>query len=129
MTASEIGKLGELTACRYLSGTGFEVLRQNYRSRQGEVDIIASDNQYIIFAEVKTRKPDSVVSGIDAVDPKKRRRLYLAATKYMMEVGSDRQPRFDVISIVAEPFGETLKIHSIEHFTDVFGAEVCDEVF
>ena len=51
----EIGKKGETVAVRYLKKQGYRIVEQNYRSKVGEIDIIARDKQSLVFVEVKTR--------------------------------------------------------------------------
>lgn len=55
MNKAVTGKLGELAAGRYLRENGYEIITANYRCRLGEIDIIAKQNKYICFVEVKTR--------------------------------------------------------------------------
>ena len=51
----EIGNLGENIAAKYLESSGYHILDRNFRARQGELDIIAVDNDELVFVEVKTR--------------------------------------------------------------------------
>ncbi len=124
----DIGRLGEDYACELLREKGFEITVRNYHTRRGEVDVIATDSEFILFVEVKTRKVNSLVSGEEAVNVSKRKKIYLAATDYMMKNPVDRQPRFDVIAITANTEREVYIIKS-EHYENAFGAEVCDEIF
>jgi len=124
MTGYERGRLGEDFAARQLSDTGYEIIQRNYRIRGGEIDIIARGHGYIVFAEVKLRADNAMVSGLDAVDIAKMRRIYKAAVKWLCEHPCDDQPRFDVMEIVAKSDSFTLT-----HIENAFGAEVCDEIF
>ncbi len=128
MKKLDTGRVGEDYACWLLMDKGFDIIDRNYHTRRGEVDIIACNGEYILFVEVKTRKADSLVSGEEAVNASKRRKIYLAATDYMMRNPIDRQPRFDVIVITANTENEVYIIKS-EHYENAFGAEVCDEIF
>lgn len=128
MKKLDTGRVGEDYACRLLEEKGFEIICRNYHTRRGEVDIIACDSEYILFVEVKTRKVNSLVSGEDAVNASKRRKIYLAATDYLLRNPIDRQPRFDVIVITANTENVVYIIKS-EHYENAFGAEVCDEIF
>lgn len=128
MKRLEIGRIGEDFACEMLKNKGFEIITRNYHTRRGEVDIIAKNDEYILFVEVKTRKVDFLVSGEEAVNAAKRKKIYLAATDYLMKNPIDRQPRFDVITIVTDNRKQVDIINS-EHYENAFGAEVCDEVF
>ncbi len=128
MKKLEIGRLGEDFACEMLKQKGFEIITRNYHTRRGEVDIIASNDEFILFVEVKTRKADSLVSGEEAVNAIKRKKVYLAAIDYLMKNPIDRQPRFDVITLITDSRKQVDIINS-EHYENAFGAEVCDEVF
>lgn len=103
--AQSIGKRGEQAAAAYLEQKGFRVLERNFHSPYGEVDIIAENGQYIIFVEVKTRKPGSMVEGIEAVDAAKREKLAKTAQLYLQKSPCGLQPRFDVIQVT--PTGES----------------------
>lgn len=121
MSTKDTGDRGENAACVLLESKGYEIVERNYHSRRGEVDIICKNDDYIVFVEVKTRKKSSMVSGCEAVDAVKRKKVFLTAVKFLSENPCELQPRFDVISVVEG--GET------EHIENAFGSEVCDEVF
>lgn len=128
MKKLEIGRLGEDYACKILENKGFTVTARNYHTRRGEVDIIAENTDLILFVEVKTRKANSLVSGEDAVNQVKRRKICLAAMDFLLKNPKDKQPRFDVIAITADTENEVNIIKS-EYYENVFGTEVCDEIF
>lgn len=90
------GKSGEELVAAFLRKNGWTVIKQNYHSRFGEIDIIAENGEYIIFTEVKTRKKSSLVSGAEAVDVHKQQRIILTAQDFLSKLHSDLQPRFDV---------------------------------
>ena len=71
MNSVEIGNIGEDYVCSYLIKQGYEIVERNYRIRGGEIDIIAVNNDYIAFVEVKSRKPNSMVGGFNAIDKRK----------------------------------------------------------
>lgn len=75
MNRAMTGVYGELYAGRYLRDNGYSIVTANYHCRFGEIDIIASDKNYIAFVEVKTRDVGFVVSGKEAVDYGKRKRI------------------------------------------------------
>ncbi len=124
MNAREKGLLGESAAADYLRGKGYDIIERNYHSRSGEIDIIASGHGYIVFAEVKLRAERALVSGLEAVDARKMRRIYKTACRWLQEHPSELQPRFDVIQITRSESG-----FAFEHIEHAFGAEVCDEIF
>ena len=67
----EIGKKGETVAVRYLKKQGYRIIEQNYRSKAGEIDIIAREKQSLVFVEVKTRSSRSFGSPKWAITAKK----------------------------------------------------------
>ena len=73
MKSSDIGKIGEELVCRYLIKRGYNIISRNYRIKGGEIDIIAENGDYLAFVEVKTRKPDGLTNGFDAVTKRKQR--------------------------------------------------------
>lgn len=106
-TRKEIGYAGEAEVCRYLEERGFSVALQNYTTAHGEIDIIAKDEKYIVFCEVKTRKDLSYAKRYGrpakAVNEEKREHLLYAAKQYLREhAASDislLQPRMDVAEV------------------------------
>lgn len=103
MTQKEIGTWGEEYAARHLLQQGWNILRRNYYSRYGEIDIIAFDAQYILFVEVKTRAPGSWSTPAQAVDKAKQRRLLLTAQAFLAQYPVNLQPRFDVCEVYLNP--------------------------
>ena len=77
------GKNGERLTAEFLRSKGCTVIKMNYHSRFGEIDIIAETKEYIIFTEVKTRAEGSLISPAEAVDAHKRRRLILTAEDFL----------------------------------------------
>ena len=94
------GEAGEDHACVFLRGAGFRVLERNFRCRSGEVDVIATDGDTVVFVEVKERHGDTHGEGHESVTFGKRRRLVRAAVLYASRKGLSESPlRFDVVSI------------------------------
>ena len=85
MGKAETGKRGELAVARYLREHGYAVLTANYRCRFGEIDIIAEDETYICFVEVKTRGEGMRYAPADAVDARKRQRILTTAELYLAQ--------------------------------------------
>jgi len=120
MTKSEIGKLGEESVCAYLKDRGFKIAARNYRIKGGEIDIIAEDGFYIAFVEVKSRKPDSMVTGFEAVNKRKRGLIIKTAADYCCRHPNFLQPRFDVAQVIIED-GKVLSIDYITNAYDTTG--------
>ena len=107
MNIGKVGENGEKRVAEFLRKNGFSVVKRNYQCRYGEIDIIAESKQYILFVEVKTRKRDALISGMDAVDAHKQSRLVLAAQNYISKTNCEKQPRFDVaeVTVFEKPDG------------------------
>ena len=114
---AKTGNSGEKLAAEYLRKHGFIISQRNFHSRFGEIDIIAENEQYILFVEVKTRKVGAKVSPAESVDIHKQRKIVSTAKVYMMKSYCTLQPRFDVAEIeVSELAGrEEYKINYIEN--------------
>ena len=100
------GRAGEVMAAAYLECRGFSVLSRNWRSRQGEIDLICSSGKDIVFVEVKTREDTNFGLPGDALTPKKRRRLVRAASLYLSQNDLWTRPcRFDLLSVSLQEGG------------------------
>ncbi|MGI9297702.1 MAG: YraN family protein [Gammaproteobacteria bacterium] len=100
MTAAHIaaGKDAERTAAAFLQSRGLQVLARNYRSRRGEIDIVAEDGRTLVFVEVRRRK--RLTDAAESIDGRKRARLTAAAAQYLAD-GDSRPCRFDAILVDA----------------------------
>jgi len=120
------GSLGEQIAADHLVEAGYEILERNFRTRRGELDLIAADARAIVFCEVKTRVAggrSGPALALDAVGPAKRRRLRRLAMEWLRErraaggVPHRERLRFDAIGITISPGGRLL---ALDHVTDAF---------
>ncbi|MCK5558621.1 MAG: YraN family protein [Candidatus Hydrogenedentes bacterium] len=120
LRTSEIGKAGEKLAVRALRRAGYRVLTRNFRARGGEIDVVADHRGTIVFVEVKTRRSDSFASPELSVNSRKRRNLARAAW-YFLELNSltERDCRFDIVSIVNEPQSGRPKVEIIPNAFEV----------
>lgn len=113
-----LGKAGEDLAAAHLRQNNYRIIERNFRSKLGEIDIIASIGKTLIFCEVKTRLSTRYGYPFEAVTSRKQQtiravaELYLAMAKGLYEFDSIR---FDVISILRE--GRSFKV---EHITNAF---------
>ena len=99
-TRKSLGSRGEEIAVKFLKKNRYKILERNYKSKLGEIDIIARDKDTLCFIEVKTRKNAHYGLPQEAVDKYKRSRLIKAALFYMKEKKlSDCSFRFDVIAV------------------------------
>ncbi len=98
----DLGLKGEEIALREIKKRGYKVLERNYKTSLGEVDIIAKDGDVLVFIEVKTRRK-SIVAAKEAVDRRKKKKLYQLALAYMKKRGFiGNKARFDVVAISME---------------------------
>lgn len=113
------GRWGEALAAEYLRRHRYEIVAAGYRSRFGEIDLIAKNRKYIVFVEVKLRKSAEFGRAMEFVDARKQSRIRTTATLYLAENETTLQPRFDVIEIYA-PLGAETKKPEIYHLEDAF---------
>jgi putative endonuclease len=121
-----LGALGERLAAEHLARAGYVVLARNYRTRFGEIDIIAADSRCLVFCEVKTRVAGLPRSGpsdpLDAIGPRKRRQLRAMAREWLAAENTRDRPhrpelRFDAIGIVVTSRGV---LASLDHLMNAF---------
>jgi putative endonuclease len=95
-----LGKTGEDLACRELERRGYAIITRRYRSRGGEIDIVARDGDTIVFVEVKARENRAFGDAAEAVTGLKQRKIVQLAVEYLMRHHLANRPcRFDVVSI------------------------------
>jgi putative endonuclease len=95
-----IGKEGEDRAAQFLSKQGYRILERNYRTRSGEIDLIALHQGEVVFVEVKTRTSNAFGAPELAVTPQKQQRMIKAALGYIKHKKLHQVPcRFDVVAI------------------------------
>mgnify|MGYP000085479978 CR=1 FL=1 len=110
-----IGDKGEELAVKFLKKKGYKIIKRNYRTPTGEIDIIAKDGDKLVFVEVKTRTDSLFGHPVEAVDYRKQRKIKTAALHYLATQKKEMPARFDIISIRIGPDGKT-----IEHLKDAF---------
>lgn len=115
----EKGQLGEDAVCAELEKRGHKIVARNYRKRTGEIDIISETDENIVFTEVKARKANCLVSGMEAVNFTKRKRIVLTADTYLTENPTKLQPRYDIAEVTLTR-GETPRVVRID---------ICEEAF
>ena len=99
-----VGIQYEQTAAKYLTMQGYQILEKNFSCRQGEIDLIAKDGEWLVFVEVKYRKTAAFGTPAEAVDKRKQQRIYRAASQYLYQSGYGQGQicRFDVVVILGE---------------------------
>jgi putative endonuclease len=111
-----LGKSGEQAAAEYLQGCGFRILDRNWRSADGEIDIVAVERQVLVICEVKSRTSVRHGSPLEAVSRAKRSRLRRLAVQWLNAHGVRfDQVRIDVVGLTYEGTGG----FTIEHIRGV----------
>ena len=120
--------MGEQLAAEHLARRGYQILERNYRTRFGELDIVASDGRTLVFCEVKTRRarsargdePFGSLGPLDSVGPAKREQVRRMAGRWLSERRNHPRAvllRFDAIGIRLDAAGELV---SLDHVEDAF---------
>ncbi len=111
------GRTGEQVAASFLSGRGYRVLAKNQRTPLGELDLICSQLKQIVVVEVKARSGEEFGTGLEAIGPRKARRLRAAAMWWLSERGLlPCAVRFDAVVVSLDGFGLP---RSLEHVKDI----------
>ncbi|HED12326.1 MAG TPA: YraN family protein [Gammaproteobacteria bacterium] len=103
-TTTRIGQRGEQIAGNHLQSRGLQILHRNFRSRAGEIDLIARDADEIVFVEVRLRKSNRFGSAAESVGHQKQQRIRTTAQVYLQQYRQiDTACRFDVVAITGTP--------------------------
>ncbi len=111
-----LGDLGERWAAEHLERLGFAVIERNYRSRYGEIDLIAHDARTLVFCEVKTRR-SGVRSPFESIGTLKQRQVRRMATEWLAERRDrPRAPdlRFDAVAVTVDARGRLARLEHLE---------------
>lgn len=99
----KFGQYGEALAARYLKKLGYKILCVNYRTRFGEIDIIAKDKETVVFVEVKSRSSSAYGGPKYAITPAKRKKISINALHYLKSTDQmNAKARFDVVTVLSE---------------------------
>jgi putative endonuclease len=117
-----VGALGERIAGRHLEARGYELLDRNFRTRYGEIDIVASGRGALVFCEVKTRVEGAAgaFAPLASVGPRKQRQLRRMAAQWLADgarprAAGGREIRFDAIGVTLDPSGRLLSLDHVEN--------------
>lgn len=114
VTAQDTGRRGEAAAARYYINRGYTLLDHNYKTRQGELDLVLQKGELVVIAEVKTRAENAWYRPQEAVTWAKQQRILLAAQAYLQTNGLlEKTIRFDVVEALTLPQGG-FAIHCIQ---------------
>ena len=125
ISKSEIGKHGEDIACKFLKKEGYKIVARNKHESHNEIDIIASNKEYIVFVEVKTRSVEDDLfnpygTPASAVTASKQEKLIAAARSYLRGNPTNKQPRMDVVEVYLKK--GTKSVLKINHFENSYHA-------
>jgi putative endonuclease len=118
MKRKETGTIGENIAANYLSKRGYKIRERNYRTREGEIDIIAEKDGTLVFVEVRTKTSRRFGTAEESITERKKKRLIALAETYLSDCGE--QPAFcriDIVAIDLNAKGELLRLNLIENAT------------
>jgi putative endonuclease len=121
-----LGELGERLARQHLTTRGYRVLDRNFRTRHGEIDVVAAGDGCLVFCEVKTRiahGPPGPFGPLAAVGPRKQRQVRRMAARWLAERanrlgGEGGRPatiRFDAIGVTLSPGGSLVNLDHVEN--------------
>jgi len=119
-----LGRQGEEIATAHLRGLGYEIIARNWRTRLGELDIIARDGDWLVFVEVRARRaatggrPPVLGSPEESVTPRKQMRLAAMSEAYLFELPWPGPWRIDVIALELWPDGAIARLN---HLRDAVG--------
>ncbi len=117
---TKLGSEGERAARSYLQSQGYNILECNYRCRYGEIDIVATDGEDMVFVEVRTKRSKSFGTPEESLSKAKQRRLILTSESYLQacEALPDHW-RIDLVSVRFSPGTETPRIDHMKHAVQV----------
>jgi putative endonuclease len=112
LARQRLGREGEQLACAELERLGYRLLSRRYRTRYGEIDIVAEDGEVLVFVEVKARTDDSFGHPAEAVTDQKQHRVVAMAEAYLArEQVGDRVCRFDVVAVDGTGAGAAITVY------------------
>jgi putative endonuclease len=97
--AQAAGGAAEDAAARFLEDRGLAIVARNYRTRMGEIDLIARDGETLVFVEVRMRSSDHYGGGAESIGWRKRSRIEAAARQYLALLRREPACRFDVVTL------------------------------
>ncbi len=112
--------MGENMVARFLRKNGCTLIKRNFQTRFGEIDMIAETQEYILFVEVKIREEDTVVPIEEVVDARKRKRMLLAAERFLTLYHTELCPRFDVALVTAQPGEDGSETYRLRYIKNAF---------
>jgi putative endonuclease len=117
-----LGSIGEDHAAAHLERAGYRILERNFRTRHGEIDVVACNERHLVFCEVKTRRAGGSIGPVtpfEAIGRAKQRKLRAIAGQWFKAHAADPRPyprhaRFDAIGIVIDARGRLVALDHLE---------------
>ncbi|HLJ68703.1 MAG TPA: YraN family protein [Chloroflexota bacterium] len=117
-----VGAFGEAWTCGYLTRRGYRIIERNVRLSRGEIDIVASQGDALVFVEVKTRRSRAFGSPQSSITHARYRRLANAVEEYLSARGLEpARYRIDVVALELGPSGDVIHCELIENAEDPAG--------
>ncbi len=115
-SSKQIGDFGEKLALKYLRKRGYRIRETNFRCREGEIDIIAQDKDYLVFVEVRTRRGSDFGTPEESLTMAKKERLISLALAYL-QTNRNLPPlwRLDVVAIELDQDNQISRIELIQN--------------
>jgi putative endonuclease len=111
-----VGRAGETAAITHLKGQGYQIIARDWRSRIGQIDIVAEDDGTLVVVEVKARRGSTFGLPQEAVDARKQHKLRMLLENYRAATKRQKQPcRIDVLGVMLD---ESLAVSHCEHIKD-----------
>ncbi len=114
MRTIETGKIGEEEAVKFLKKNKYKIIERNFRTKFGEIDIIAKKGNKVVFIEVKTRKTISFGYPEEAVDERKLNKIKKVALYYIQKNKIKSPVKVEVLSILIKDDRKEFKIIPLE---------------
>lgn len=94
-----LGEAAERLAAAHLEAAGLRILARNYSCRLGELDLVCTEGEVLVFVEVRQRRSERFGGAAASITARKRRRILCAARHYLMHLGREPACRFDVVLV------------------------------
>jgi len=116
MNRSETGRRGEELARQFLEKRGFQIIETNYRCAEGEIDIVARQEDCLVFVEVRAKTSHKFGSPEESITATKKKRLIAIASRYLQaHDGLPPQWRIDFVAVEMDKKGKPLRLELIEN--------------
>lgn len=111
-----LGKAGEQLAARHLESNGYSIIQKNFRSKSGEIDLVAECDGVLVFVEVRTRSSTAFGSPEESITESKKQHLIATAYDYLeAKQALDKDWRIDLVAVEMDSHGTPLRVDVIEN--------------